>query len=396
MPNDFANVDNGGAGLPGSPVDPVRLGFPALLAAFGRTEPIAAARELRAGNINTTYLAILDGGEKLTLQKINRHVFKQPEMIMSNIRRVTAHLRGKLPPDAPDPSRRVLSFMEKADGSMIEWDASGEPWRCYRFVEGATAYNAAVKPEHLCETGRAFGAFQRDLADFPIETLSETITGFHDTPKRYSAFIQAVEADRVGRRAAASRQIEAVRDRSSLASRIVDQLSGGALPLRVTHNDTKINNVLIDDSTEEAICVIDLDTVMPGSSLYDFGDMIRFGASSAAEDEPDVSKIDLDMGKYEQFAKGFIDKTRGFLSDSELIAQPLGCLVITYELAMRFLTDYLDGDRYFRVWDPEHNLIRARAQLRLLEDMESKYDAMTSYIKENIVLNDGSRDQSRR
>ncbi|MDR1600256.1 MAG: aminoglycoside phosphotransferase family protein [Oscillospiraceae bacterium] len=384
MSDELAKVNGGAYNLPGSTVDPVRLGFPSLLAAFGKTAPVIAARELRAGNINTTYLALLEGGEKLILQRINRNVFKQPEMIMSNIRRVTARLRGKLPRDAPDAARRVLSFIQKPDGSMIEWDPSGEPWRCYSYVEGATAYNAAVKPEHLCETGRAFGAFQRDLADFPIDTLHETIEGFHDTPKRFGVFIAAVEADRVGRRAAASREIAMVRDREPLASKIVNQLNDGSLPMRVTHNDTKINNVLIDDITDEAVCVIDLDTVMPGSSLYDFGDMIRFGASTAAEDEPDVSKIALDMGKFEQFTKGFIAETRGFLDDRELLAQPLGCLVITYELAMRFLTDYLDGDRYFRVWGPEHNLIRARAQLRLLEDMESKYDAMVKYILDNI------------
>ncbi|MDR1263954.1 MAG: aminoglycoside phosphotransferase family protein [Oscillospiraceae bacterium] len=375
---------NAAVNLPGAPVDPASLGFKRLLAAFGKNSPITAARELRAGNINTTYLVALSSGEKLTLQRINHHVFKEPEKIMANIQGVTAHLRSKLPPNTTDAARRVLTFMKKCDGSMIEWDGDGQPWRCYSYVEGATAYNAAVKPEHLCETGRAFGAFQRGLADFPIETLYETIEGFHDTPRRYKAFTDALAADRVGRRAGAAREIEAVLSREPLASRVVDQLASGALPMRVTHNDTKINNVLIDDSTDEAICVIDLDTVMPGSSLYDFGDMIRFGASTAAEDEPDVAKIALDMGKYEQFTQGFIAETRGFLDRNELLALPTGVLVITYELAMRFLTDYIDGDRYFRVWCPEHNLVRARAQLRLLEDMETKLSAMVTFIKNNV------------
>ncbi|GHU68553.1 mucin desulfatase [Clostridia bacterium] len=390
MPDKQTNADNKAVeaieaiNLPGAPIDPVELGFGSLLAAFGKTSPITAARELRAGNINMTYLVQLASGEKLILQRINHHVFKEPEKIMANIQGVTAHLKTKIPVGVPDPARRVLTFMKKPNGTMLEWDNDGQPWRCYSYVEGATAYNAAEKQEHLCETGRAFGAFQRDLADFPINTLYETIEGFHDTPKRYKTFIAAVEADRVGRNAAAAKEIEAIRIREPLASLITGQLSQGTLPKRVTHNDTKINNVLIDDATDEAVCVIDLDTVMPGSSLYDFGDMIRFGASTAVEDEPDLSKIALDLEKFEQFTKGFVLETRGFLDRDELLALPLGCLVITYELAMRFLTDYLDGDRYFRVWGPEHNLIRARAQMRLLEDMESKYDAMVRFIEDHI------------
>ncbi|GHU69583.1 mucin desulfatase [Clostridia bacterium] len=371
--------------LPGAAVDPAALGFPYRLAEFSITAPILAAKELRSGNINTTYLVVTDDGRKVILQRINHHVFKQPDQIMANIAGVTKHLRGKIPPSESNPDRRVLNFLAKADGAMISWDDGGAPWRCYNYIEGATAYNAAVKPEHLCETGRAFGAFQRDLADFPIGTLYETIEGFHDTPRRYQVFLETLAADRVGRAAAAAKEIDAIRNRENLASRVTDQLASGALPLRVTHNDTKINNVLIDDQTDEAVCVIDLDTVMPGSSLYDFGDMIRFGANTAAEDEPDVSKIALDMGRFERFTQGFLLETRGFIGHDELLQQPLGCLVITYELALRFLTDYLDGDRYFKVWGAEHNLIRARAQLALLTDMERKLTAMETFIQKNIL-----------
>jgi Ser/Thr protein kinase RdoA (MazF antagonist) len=357
--------------------------FQSILAAFGLAAPLKEASELRAGNINTTYrVELCDGGEFI-LQRINHHVFAQPERIMDNIERVTAHLKTRMSADGGDRERKVLSFLRAGDG-MIHWDADGEPWRCYIFVGGATAYNTAVKDVHLLQTGRAFGDFQRCLADFPIDTLHETIAGFHDTPRRYRAFEDAAAADRVNRRRTVAREIEFIRSRSELCPCIVSQLESGALPRRVTHNDTKINNVLIDDATDEAICVIDLDTVMPGSSLYDFGDMIRFGANTAVEDEADLSKIELDMKKYQLFTQGFLERAHGFMPADELLQLPLGVRLMTYELVIRFLTDYLDGDRYFRVDNAEHNLTRTRAQIRLLEDIERKMDRMTAFIQAKV------------
>ena len=326
------------------------------------------------------------GREKhYTLQHINGYVFKEPLKVMRNIERVTAHLRKSLLSDGLDPDRRVLSLIPAQDGGSIYRDEKDDYWRVYRFIENATAYDKAQKPAHFFEAGRAFGEFQKRLCDFPVDELYETIPDFHNTTRRFYAFVHSLSQDQAGRAEQVEEEIEFFFERRRMMNEIVKRQKAGLLPVRVTHNDTKINNVMIDNATDEAICVIDLDTVMPGSSLYDFGDAIRFGASAAKEDEEDLSKVYLDMDSYERFTRGFLAQTDGFLLPEELRLLPLGVKVITCELAMRFLADYIDGDRYFKVRSPEHNLIRARAQMKLLTDIERKEPEMQAIIGKLIA-----------
>jgi len=336
--------------------------------------------ELKSGNINNTYHLLYQRGKDstihYTLQHINRFVFKQPEKVMENIELVTAHLYADLIHEGVNPERRVLELIPTHAGASLYVDGSGDYWRAYKFIDHATPYDTVVKPRHFYEAGRAFGEFQRRLSNFPAERLNETIPDFHNTTRRFYAFVAAIAEDRVGRAEGLDDEIEFFFERRKMMNEIVRRLKTGELPLRVTHNDTKINNVMIDDETDTALAVIDLDTVMPGSALYDYGDAIRFGASTAVEDEPDVSKISLDMEKFTLFTEGFLSETNGFLTENEIHLLPLGIKVITCELAMRFLTDYIDGDRYFKVNSPTHNLVRAHAQMKLLEDIESKEDEM--------------------
>ena len=342
-----------------------------------------SVQEIFSGNINNTYkVAFRKDGKVIhyILQHINGYVFTDPEAVMRNIQLVTAHLKKGMVERGVDPQGKMLELILNRSGSPLFMDEKGGFWRAYNYIENATAYDRVEKPEHFFETGRAFGEFQRQLYDFDADQLAETIPGFHDTRRRFYAFVASVAADKAGRVKDVEEEIEFFFDRRRMMSEIVKKLERGELPLRVTHNDTKINNVMLDNETGKAVCVIDLDTVMPGSSLYDYGDAIRFGASTAAEDESDTSKISLDMGLFEQFTRGFLMETNGFLTVNELLALPLGIKVITCELAMRFLTDYLDGDKYFKVNAPDHNLIRARAQMKLLTDVEKKYAQMNQLV----------------
>lgn len=343
--------------------------------------------ELTSGNINNTYLVTyIDGGEKFyyTLQHINKFVFKSPNEVISNIEKVTNHIAGAYTARGDDPDRHVLRLIPIKSGGYLHQDSEGNFWRAYNYITDASAYDAPRKDAHIFETGRAFGEFQRLLCDFPADMLYATIPDFHNTTRRFYTFVASVAADRAGRVRYVEDEIEFMFDHRKLMNGIVSRLEKGELPLRVTHNDTKINNILIDNRTDKALCVIDLDTVMPGSSLYDFGDAIRFCASTAAEDEPDTTKISLDMHAFRLFTEGFLSETNGFLEPDEIRALPMGALVITCELAMRFLTDYIDGDVYFKVRSPEHNLVRARAQIALLRDMERKYDQMCEIINSFI------------
>ena len=343
--------------------------------------------ELTSGNINNTYLITFeDKGERhyYTLQHINKFVFKNPNEVMSNIEKVTRHIASMYEKNGEDPTRHVLQLVPTKDGGYLYQDDEGHFWRAYDYITGTSAYDAPRKDEHIFETGRIFGEFQKHLANFPADELYATIPDFHNTTKRFYTFVASVAADRAGRVRHIENEIEFMFEHRKLMNKIVNMLDNGKLPLRVTHNDTKINNILIDNETDKATCVIDLDTVMPGSSLYDFGDAIRFCASTAAEDEPDTKKIKLDMHAFRLFTEGFLSETNGFLTVEEIRQLPLGVLVITCELAMRFLTDYIDGDVYFKVRSPEHNLVRARAQMALLTDMETKYEEMCNIIEEFI------------
>ena len=299
---------------------------------------------------------------------------------MENIGLVTSHIRRGYEAEGIDPTRRALTFAAAKNGTLLYTDPEGGAWRAYVYVDEVTAYDTIESAELFYEAGRGFGEFQTRLADFPAEKLSETIPGFHDTARRYETFLASVEKDAAGRVADLTEEIEFFRSRRSLMSSIVEKL-GKELPLRVTHNDTKLNNVLMDNQTGKALCVIDLDTVMPGSALYDYGDAVRYGASTAAEDEPDTSKIGFDMSLFEAFTKGFVGATAGNLTDTEIKLLPLGIAVITCELAMRFLTDYIDGDVYFKTLYEGHNLVRARAQMKLLCEVEAKLDEMYGYVE---------------
>lgn len=347
-----------------------------------------ACEAIKTGHINRTYrldYRQADGAVRsYLLQNINTFAFKKPDELMENVRLVTEHLRSAYIARGEDAGNRVLRVVPVKDGGILLLDDEGNAWRAYDFITHAASIDKVESPAQFSEIGRAFGQFQGMLADFPIEKLHDTIPDFHDTKKRLQAFETAVARDAAGRAASVPDEIAFVRARGTEMGRIVDMIEAGAIPLRVTHNDTKINNVMLDTDTGEALCVIDLDTVMAGSALYDFGDAIRYGASTAAEDETDLSKVALDIDLFRGFADGFISKTAGNLTEAELLNLPLGALVMTYENGMRFLTDYLDGDVYFHIDYPDHNLARARAQFTLLSDMESRRDEMDAIVRELV------------
>jgi len=343
------------------------------------------ASEINAGNINTTYHLVyrLPGGgtQEYLLQRINTYVFRDPEAVMRNIELVTRHIERAYRAQGLDSARRVLHVIETTDGQSLYRQSEDSCWRAYNYIDHATAYDMPEKPGHFGEAGRAFGEFQRLLTDFPAAELTETIPDFHNTLKRFYAFVASVAADRAGRVKDLEDEIDFFFDRRRAMSEIVKALDAGRLPVRVTHNDTKINNVMIDDETGRAICVIDLDTVMPGSALYDFGDAIRSGASTAAEDEPDLSRVSLDLNLFELFTKGFLSEVKDILTPEEIRLLPLSVRIIACELAMRFLTDYIDGDLYFKIRTPEHNLVRARNQMALVRDIEAKFDEMQAIVR---------------
>jgi len=299
-----------------------------------------SSRELTSGNINDTYVLTYRNGERTmmyTLQRINTYVFKDPQLVMQNIASVTKHLKASQIRHGSYDERHVLELMRTVDGDVMHKDARHGVWRAYTYITDALAPDVVDDPAQMEEVGRAFGRFQRDLADFPAAQLSETIPNFHNTTKRFYDFVRAVDNDRAGHVREMEDEIEFFFERRRMMGEIVRLMDNNVIPLRVTHNDTKSNNVLLDNKTGEALCVIDLDTVMPGSALYDYGDAVRFGASTAREDEEDTSLIRLDMDKTRAFTRGFVQETSGILSQEELSRLPMGIKVMTAELAMRFL-----------------------------------------------------------
>jgi Ser/Thr protein kinase RdoA (MazF antagonist) len=338
-----------------------------------------------SGHINDTYAASfrLRNGRthRYILQRINHRVFREPEKLMENIEGVTKHLRRKMLLAGRDPGRETLNLVPTISGSPFLKTEEGEYWRSYIFIENARTYDVVENRDHFRNGGKAFGRFQEGLGDFPAEKLHETIPDFHNTKKRYNAFLKAVEQDAANRAASAGLEIDFVAKRAADAAVLVDLLEVGALPLRVTHNDTKFNNIMIDDNTGEGICVIDLDTVMPGLSLYDFGDSIRSGTNPAAEDEKDLSKVWMELELFECFTRGYLESARDFLVPAELEYLPFAAKLMTFECGMRFLTDYLNGDTYFKVHREGHNLDRARTQFKMVSDMESKMDRMQEIVR---------------
>ncbi len=342
-------------------------------------------RPYGSGHINDTFLLTFEiaemGNIKVILQRMNKTVFAQPVKLMENIAGVTSHLRKKIVEHGGDPERETLNVIPTVDGKPYYLDSLGDYWRSYKFITDATSYDKVEKSEHFYQSAVAFGNFQRLLADYPAETLYETIKGFHDTKARFQVFKEAVEKDIAGRAAKVKDEIQFVLDREDTANYFADLLSRGEIPLRVTHNDTKLNNIMIDNKTGEGICVIDLDTVMPGLAVNDFGDSIRFGASTAAEDETDLSKVSCSMELFDLYAKGYIEGCGGKLTRKEIELMPMGAKVMTFECGMRFLTDYLQGDTYFKIHREHHNLDRARTQFKLVEDMERKWYTMEGIIE---------------
>lgn len=356
------------------------MDFQEIALRFGITDPVVEVQEIHSGNINGTFLVSVNhpaGVCEYIFQRINTFVFTKPELVMSNILKVTEHIKKKLLATAGTYARRVLSFLKTEDGSPYYHEAGTKHfWRVYEYIANAVAYNMVEIPEQFYEAGRSFGEFQGWLSDFPAQTLAEIIPNFHNTPERFKAFRKAVEADEAGRCGEVEEDIRFLLEREGECGIITTALDTGRVPYRVTHNDTKINNILFDKHTHKAICVIDLDTVMPGSSLYDFGDAVRYGASTALEDERDLSKVALSLPLYEQFTKGFLEGSQGLLTETEIELLPYSVKVMALELASRFLADYLNGDKYFKVNAPDHNLVRARTQIQLVKDIEAKWEKL--------------------
>ena len=329
-----------------------------------------------SGHINDTYAVdVSQGGADIRyiFQRINHLVFKQPEQLMDNVMRVTEHIAHKLE-DIPDCSRRTLTIIKTLDGKPYCQDDEGNYWRVYVFVEKALSYDVIETERQAFEAARAFGEFQKDLVDLPAPRLYETIPGFHDTPKRYAMLEQAIAEDRVGRMASCRKEIDFALSRKGEAGLLLDLQQRGEIPERITHNDTKLNNVLIDNITGKGICVIDLDTVMPGLVHYDFGDMVRTSTSPAKEDETDLNKVMFQFNMFEALLRGYLDSAGEFLTATEREYLPFSGKLITLEIGVRFLTDYLQGDVYFKVHREGHNLDRCRTQFKLVQSIEDQYD----------------------
>lgn len=335
------------------------------------------------GHINDTKYILMESAgvqREYILQKINKNVFKNPPALMENYTGVTAFLREKIIAAGGDPERETLNVVKTKDGMNYHIDENGDFWRLILFVVDSNSYDLVERPEQFYDSAVAFGNFQYLLRDYPADTLSETIPNFHNTPDRLRLFKEALAADSCGRAASIKEEIDFVLQREEFASTLERAHSEGKLPLKVTHNDTKLNNILFDKNTDRPLCIIDLDTIMPGYSVNDFGDSIRFGATTALEDEVDLSKVNFDINLYELYVKGFIEGANGGLSAGEIEMLPIGAIMMTYECGTRFLTDYLQGDTYFRTSRPNHNLDRARNQFKLVRDMEEKLPKMREIV----------------
>ena len=332
-----------------------------------------------SGHINSTYLVTSTDSNvnyQYILQLINPAVFKKPDELMSNVMNVTSFLRNKIILDGGNPERETLTFLYTKDSSPYYRDEDGACWRAYNYIGACTTYDKGDDPVKMMRSAKAFGLFQKRLADYPIDNLFETIPNFHNTPSRYEQLREAIANNAAGRLDLVKDEIEFALSREKDASRLTDMIKTGELPIRVTHNDTKINNVLFDLITNEAFCVIDLDTVMPGLSLYDFGDGIRSGTATADEDEQDLDKFNFDIGLYYAYAEGFLSEAAEALTQNEVDNMAFSAKLMTLECGVRFLTDYLNGDVYFGIKYPEHNLVRCRTQFKLVREIENNMDEM--------------------
>jgi hypothetical protein len=351
---------------------------------FQLSEKCTYAEIHHSGHIHTTYLLGANGSNsspQYIMQKVNQSVFPRPGQLAENIRSVTEHIRRKAISLGRDPLRVALTMVPTMEDEFIHTDQDGSIWRMYEFIPGTRTYEEPQNKHQVYQAGLAIGDFLNLLEDFPTGDLFETIPDFHNTPHRFSAFKKTLNADSKGRAMEIQPEIDFVLERQSEMSQLVDMLASGDLPLRVTHNDTKISNVLFDPQTCEAVCMIDLDTVMPGTLLYDFGDAARTMTNTTAEDEPNLALVDFNMDYFEQLARGFIQKSSGILTSEELSLLPFSTILLTLECGMRFLKDYLQGDIYFHTSRENHNLDRARVQFKLIEGMEYKLTLMNEVIK---------------
>ncbi len=335
------------------------------------------------GHVNDTYQLTFDqGGIRLhyTLQRINKNVFTQPEKVMENVDRVTQHILSKIRLNHEETRRRTLRLLRTADNKPYVYDRNGDCWRAYVFVEHARAYEVLETPTQAYHVAEGFGRFQKQLIDLPGPRLHETIKDFHHTPKRIEALQAAIKADPLGRCAAIQKEIDFVLSRQEEAAELIKLHQAGDIPERITHNDTKANNILIDDLSGDAMCVLDLDTVMPGLSLYDFGDMVRSGTNPADEDEVDLDKVFMRFDMYEALVRGYLVGADSLLTATEKASLPLAGKIITLEIGVRFLTDYISGDKYFKIHRPGQNLDRARNQFKMVSSIEEQFDKMRAVL----------------
>ena len=355
-----------------------------VLSSFDLLAPVVGAVRFGQGHINDTFVVHTQPEDRccrrFILQRMSAAAFKHPGQLMENIIGVTEFLGREIEKHSGDRSREAMEVLRPKNGADYYTDSQGGAWRLYPFVEGTVCHQAADTPELFAASGRAFGRFQRMLADYPADTLYETIPHFHDTEDRLAKFKAAVAADKLGRVKECQPEIDFVLAREKDCSVALNALRAGKLPLRVTHNDTKLNNVLMDEATGEGVCIIDLDTVMPGLVIYDFGDSIRFGANHCAEDETDLSKVALDVELFSVYTAAFLEGAGGALTDTEIEYLPWGAKLMTLECGIRFLTDYLVGDQYFHISREKHNLDRCRTQCRLTADMEAHWAQLQSIV----------------
>lgn len=339
----------------------------------------AGAKTYGSGHINDTYLVEFiqnSAHSHYIFQRINQNIFKNPVALMQNVQRVTAHLQSKLA-NEPDKMRRTLTLIPARDGKSFCRDENENYWRAYIFIENARTFDAVESLEQAFAAARAFGNFQRLLADLPSPRLHDTIPDFHHTPKRFAALEKAIATDVANRAQLVKSEIEFVLRRKNICGALLD----ANLPERVTHNDTKFNNVLLDNATGEGICVVDLDTVMPGLALYDFGDMVRTTTSPAKEDERDLSKVQMQFPMFEALARGYLESAN-FLTKTEKQFLAFSGKLITFEIGIRFLTDFLAGDTYFKVHRDGHNLDRCRTQFKLVESIERQEEQMNKLVEQ--------------
>lgn len=331
------------------------------------------------GHINDTYCS---EPTKYIIQRINTSVFKDPKALMDNIDNVTSFLGEKIKANGGNPERETLTVIKTVDGKNFYKYDDDNYFRVYTFIDKTKTIEDDKTLDDLYEAGKGFGKFQQMLADFPVDKLNETIVDFHHTPKRVEALKQAIADDKAGRAASVQAEIDFALENAAFADTVIKGMESGEIPSRVTHNDTKINNILFDEKTGKAVAVIDLDTVMPGSMLYDFGDALRMGGSTGAEDEVDLSKVNFDKECFKYFAKGYLEETKDVLTPMEIDLLPFSAKLLTYECGVRFLTDYLNGDTYFKIHRENHNLDRARNQFKLVADISKMEDELKAIVKE--------------